>query len=82
MEEKLFMKRRKKLLNVTTRQQGCMEQKNPCLRCRAKVRGLAHLTCCFVLSFYVGMGSSLRNKRNKEYGQAKSKERSRASSRF
>ena len=74
MEEKLFMKPGKKLLNVASRQKRRMEKQNSCLRSRAKMRSLADLASCLVLSFYVGMGRSLRNKCNKDHRETKSQQ--------
>ena len=82
MEEKLFMKPGKKLLNVASRQKRRMEKQNSCLRSRAKMRSLADLASGFVLSFYVGMGRSLRNKYNKDHSETKGQQPSQSSPRF
>jgi hypothetical protein len=73
VEEELFMKSRKNWLNITSAQKRGMKQENPCLRCRPKVRGLAHLTSRFVLSVAVGVDPDLSNKNNKQNRQTKCK---------
>jgi hypothetical protein len=64
VEEKLFMKRGKKWLNVTSRQKTSMKQENPCLGSRAEVRSLADLTGCFVLSLCVRVRCDLGDESN------------------
>ena len=71
MEEKLFMKPGQKWRNVARRQKRRMEKQNSCLRSGAEMRSLADLASCFVLSFYVGMGRSLRNKYNQYHSETK-----------
>jgi len=68
VEEKLFMERGKKWLNVTRRQKRRMQQENASLWSGAEVGGLANLTSGFVLPFCVGVRRNLRNKYNKNYG--------------
>lgn len=81
MEEKLFVKRRKKWLNITSRQKRRMKQENPCLRGRADMRSLADLAGSLVLSFLVGVGGDLGNKSNKQQRQTESKQPCQTSSR-
>jgi len=50
VEEKLFVQRWKKWLNITTRLKRRMEQENPRLWSRAEMCSLADLASCFVLS--------------------------------
>lgn len=73
MEEKLFVKPWKKWLNIISRKKGRMKQLNSCLRCRAKVRGVAHLTSCFALPAGVGVARDLNNKNEKQDRQTKCK---------
>ena len=72
-EEQLFEKPREKCLNIASRKKRRMKQLNSCLRCRTKVRGVAHLTSCFALPVGVGVARDLSNKNNKQDRQAKRK---------
>ena len=74
MEEKLFMQRRKKRLNVARRDEGRNNQRDSRCRSRGEVCRLAHLTGCFVLSLYVRVGDNLRNKYNKNHSKAECKQ--------
>ena len=81
MEEKLFMKRGEKGLNVTSDQNGRLKQKNPGLRNGTEVCSLAHLAGSLVLPFFVGMGCGLRDKNNKQQRQTEGKQSSQTSPR-
>ena len=63
-EEKLFVKRWKKWLNVTSRKKRGMQREGSCFRGRTEVRGVADLTGCLVLSICVRVGRDLGNKYN------------------
>ena len=82
MEEKLFVKPWKKWLNIGSRKERRMQQLNSCLWCRAKVRGVAHLTSCFALPIGVGVARDLSNKHEKQDRQAKCNYPSQTSSRL
>ena len=64
MEEKLFMERGKKGLNVARYQEWGMKQENRSLRNRAEMGGLADLASCFILAIFVSVGGDLGNKNN------------------
>jgi hypothetical protein len=82
VKEKLFVKPWKKWLNITSRKERRMKQLNSCLRCRTKVRGVAHLTSCFALPVGVGVARYLSNKNEKQDRQAKCNYPSQTSSRL
>lgn len=82
MEEQLFVKPWEKWLNIASRKKRRMKQLNSCLRCRTKVRGVAHLTSCFALPVGVGVARYLSNKNEKQDRQAKCNYPSQTSSRL
>jgi hypothetical protein len=82
VEEKLFVKRGKKWLNVTGREKWRMKQENHCLRSRAEVCGLANLASRFALSLCVQVGCGLANEGKEQQSQTTSEQLRQTSSRI
>ena len=74
VEEKLFVKRGEKWLNVTSRQQRRMKEENRGMWARHEMRNLTDLAGGLVLCMGVKVGGRLRNKHDKEQRRAKSKQ--------
>jgi hypothetical protein len=71
VEEEFQMKRYNQYRDVPNGQQWRVRRQSRCRRGRARVRGLAHLASCFVLSLFVRVGGSLREKYNEHKRQGK-----------
>lgn len=74
MEEKLFMQRRKKGLNVARRHERRNNQRDSRCGSRSEMCRLADLASGFVLPFFVGVGDDLRDKYDKKQSQAECKQ--------
>jgi hypothetical protein len=82
VEEKLFMKRGKKWLNITGREKRRMKQENHCLWSRAEVCGLTNLASRFALSLRVEVGCGLANEGEEQQSQTTSEQLRQTSSRI
>lgn len=82
MEEKLFMQRRKKRLNVARRHEGRNNQRDSRCGSRSNMCRLAHLASGFVLPLFVQVGRGLRHKYDKKHSQAECKQPRKLPARF
>lgn len=82
MEEKFFVKRQKKGLNVARRHERRNNQRDSRCRSGSEMCRLADLARSFVLSFFVRVGDNLRNKYNKKQSQAECKQPCKLPARF